>query len=217
MDKYLMEWLKVVDGIKNDNTYKAAWGKAIIECILKGDMTRTKTHYIIEEYFIVQKVLKYYWNMNIFFDIHQDDYLVVERIVAEMAVKYNKRRKITKVWYNKVENFMKRDPEAFEKIIRKLITTVNKNVAFRFMNLGRNTYDLYELDQEKLHIRFTKEQVKTIKKNKVLLTDIINYRWIMFLEKFNKKQNLATSVFLLDKDNINIKKLEQYTNYMDLK
>lgn len=215
MDKYLMDWLKVIDGIKQDNTYKAAWGKAVIECILKGDMQRTRTHYIIEEYFIVQKVLKYYWNMNVFFGIHQDDYLVVERIIAEMAVKYNKRRKITRVWYNKAENFMKRTPVAFEKIIRKLITTVNKNVAYRFMNVGRKKYDLYELDVKKLHIKLTHQQVKTIKKNKVLLNDLINYRWIMFLENFNDNPHLALSVFLLDKDNIHAKKLEQYTSFID--
>ena len=33
MDKYILDWLKVIDGIKNDNTYKASWGKAIIECL----------------------------------------------------------------------------------------------------------------------------------------------------------------------------------------
>lgn len=215
MDKYILDWLKVIDGIKNDNTYKASWGKAIVECVLKGEMQKTKNGYIIEEYFIVQKVLKYYWNMNVFFDIHQDNYLVVERIVSEISAKYNKRRKITRVWYNKAENFLKRNPEMFEKYIHKIIRTVNKNVAFRFMNLGRKTFDLYELDVEKLQISFTKEQVKSIKKNKVLLNDLINFRWVMFLEKFNQKKNLATKVFLLGQDNIQSKKIENFTEYID--
>lgn len=215
MEKYLLDWLKVIDGIKNDNTYKAAWGKAIIECISKKEFEKRKGYYIIEEYFIVQKLLKYYWNMNVFFNVHQDDYLVVEKIISEISASYNKRRKVTRVWYKKAELFLKTKPILFEKYIHKMITTVNKNVAFRFMNFGRKSFDLYELDLTNLQLKFTKEQIQTIKKNKTLLTDLINYRWLMFLDKFNDEPHLPRIISLISEDNIHSKKLEEDTKFID--
>jgi hypothetical protein len=31
MNPYIEMWLKVIDGMNNDNTYKLAWGRAIVE------------------------------------------------------------------------------------------------------------------------------------------------------------------------------------------
>lgn len=31
MDPYIELWLEVIDGMSNDNTYKLAWGRAIVE------------------------------------------------------------------------------------------------------------------------------------------------------------------------------------------
>ena len=64
MEKYLSNWITIIDGIKNDNTYKASWGRAIIECILKEEYEIVDEEVIVEEYIIVQKILKYYWNLN---------------------------------------------------------------------------------------------------------------------------------------------------------
>jgi hypothetical protein len=33
MEEYLSNWLKIIEEMKNDNTYKTAWGKGIGESI----------------------------------------------------------------------------------------------------------------------------------------------------------------------------------------
>lgn len=214
MEKYLKDWITVIDGIKNDNTYKASWGKAIIECVLKGEFEERNDYVIIEEYFIVQKVLKYYWNMNVFFNVNQGDYLVVEKIVQEIQKEYAKRHRKTRVWYKVIESYLKGNQLVFERYIRRLMITVNKNVAYRFLNAGRKKIKLYTLDTQNKQIRLTMDQIDIIKKYSVLLNDLINYKWIMFLEHFNVDKHLAKSIYLVDKNNIRAKKLKSYTEFL---
>jgi len=215
MEKYLNDWIKVIEGIKNDNTYKASWGKAIIECIMKKEYQEIDGTIVIEEYFLVQKLLKYYWNLNVFFDVNQGDYLYVEKLVAEIKEKYEKRRKTSKRWYSAIETYLKGNQLSFEKQLSKLISTVNKNVAYRFLNTGRRKVKLYTLDMTNKQLRFKPEHVEMIMKYSVLLNELINYKWIMFLENFNDTRHLAKKVYLVDKDNITAKKLEQYTSFLN--
>ena len=84
MDKYLTDWISIIDGMKNDNTYKASWGKAIIESLLERDYTIVKGKIIVEEYFIVKRIMKYYWNLNSYFGLTQGRFLVVEKIIEDM-------------------------------------------------------------------------------------------------------------------------------------
>jgi len=81
MDKYLTDWIAIIDSMKNDNTYKASWGKAIIESLLEKDYTTVKGKIIVEEYFIVKRIMKYYWNLNSYFGLTQGRFLVVEKII----------------------------------------------------------------------------------------------------------------------------------------
>ncbi len=214
MEKYLNDWITVIESIKNDNTYKASWGKAIIECVLKGEFEVREDYVIIEEYFIVQKVLKYYWNMNIFFGVNQGDYLVVEKVVDEIHKQYKKRSKKTRVWYNVIETYLKGNQLMFERIIRRLMITMNKNVAYRFLNAGRKKMKLYVLDLQNKQIRLKQEHIEIIQKYSVLLNDLINYKWIMFLEHYNVDKHLAKSIYLIDKKNIRAKKLKSYTEFL---
>ena len=33
MDEYINKWITVIENMHNDNTYKLAWGRAILECV----------------------------------------------------------------------------------------------------------------------------------------------------------------------------------------
>ena len=35
MNSYIKQWLEIIENMNNDNTYKLAWGRAIIELCLK--------------------------------------------------------------------------------------------------------------------------------------------------------------------------------------
>lgn len=215
MEKYLNDWIKVIEGIKNDNTYKASWGKAIIECVLKKEYQIIDGEIIIEEYFLVQKLLKYYWNLNVYFDVNQGDYLFVEKLVTQIQNRLSKKRNYSEMWYTDVEGYLKGHQLWFERQISKLIATVNKNVAHRFLNVGRRKVKLYVLDLHNKQIRFSEEQVDLIRKYSVLLNELINYKWIMFLENFNETKHLAKKVYLADKDDLSLKKLEPFTSFIE--
>lgn len=68
MDKYLENWLRVIEEMKNDNTYKVSWGKAIMECINFGEYESINHDIvIIKEEALAKKMIKYYWNQSFFF------------------------------------------------------------------------------------------------------------------------------------------------------
>ena len=35
MSDYIRQWLMIIENMNNDNTYKLAWGRAILECIVE--------------------------------------------------------------------------------------------------------------------------------------------------------------------------------------
>lgn len=214
MEKYISEWISVIKRLKNDNTYKASWGKAILECIMKKEYEEIDGEIIIEEYFIVQKILKYYWNLNVYFHIRQGDFLIVEKMTTEIHEDYLKRHKNGKIWYDKAERFMKRDQVKYEKDISKLLRIVNDNVAHRFLNVGRKKIKLYRLDKRKKCLVFTMEQIDLIQKYFNILNDLINYRWAMYLEIFNRTDHLIRKIVLVSEDNYNTKKLNYYKQYL---
>lgn len=60
MNDYLNLWLKIIETMNNDNTYKLAWGKALIEIITENTYHSYEIKIHFEE--IAYKMLKYYWN-----------------------------------------------------------------------------------------------------------------------------------------------------------
>ena len=44
--KYIGDWLRIIESMKNDNTYKLAWGRALVECVYY-DRCETKDNKVI--------------------------------------------------------------------------------------------------------------------------------------------------------------------------
>ena len=147
---------------------------------------RIENKIVLEEYFIVEKILKYYWNLNNYFGINQGKYLVVEKITEELYSDYYQSHSSDRhVLYGTAENFVKRDSIKYERNLGKLLKVVNDNVAFRFLKYKKRALSLYEVDFERKSLIFTKEQVALIKNNKSMLLDLIHYKWALNFEKFN--------------------------------
>ena len=66
MDKYLANFFNVIRNCSVDNTYKMAWGKALVE-ISCENINKEK----IKLSQIAIKIFKYYWNQTIYFDLIQ--------------------------------------------------------------------------------------------------------------------------------------------------
>jgi len=195
MEKYLSNWLTIIDGIKNDNTYKASWGRAIIECIVNNEYEQINDEVIVEEYFIVQKILKYYWNLNCFFNVTQGDFLVIEKITREISNDfYEKKKHHNPVWYNEMETYIKRRQIKYEKIINHIMKIVNRNIAYRFLNNRGEKINLYQLDIKTKSLRFEKSDIEIIKQYSTLLIDLINSKWTLYLENYNNSPYLLRKV-----------------------
>lgn len=69
MSEYIKLWLEIIENMNNDNTYKLAWGRALLELIL--EIEHVKDDNIISFNDIAKKMLKYYWNQIYFFNLKQ--------------------------------------------------------------------------------------------------------------------------------------------------
>ena len=87
------------------NTYKMAWAKALVE--IACERTESKEFTTIELKEMAEKILKYYWNQTIFFDLIQGSNLKEIPLILQHV------KELIKQYYN-VKG--ERKPERFERI-----------------------------------------------------------------------------------------------------
>ena len=69
MTDYINLWLDIIENMNNENTYKLAWGRALIEIIYES---KDENHDLVIPFVqIAEKMLKYYWNQTYFFNLKQ--------------------------------------------------------------------------------------------------------------------------------------------------
>ena len=193
---YINNFITIIQEIENDNTYKTAWAKALLECINNEEYEIQEDLYVIYHYELVQKIMKYYWNQISFFHLDQGPSSVLEARIEEIEQDFIQNTNINyPVWYDKIESFLKRNPVRFERQIKKFITIFNKGVAAKFEKVNSKVkFDVYELDTKFKCVKFTKEQIELLKENTFILEDIINYKWAKILEEHNKAPNIIRKV-----------------------
>ena len=70
ISKYINDWLDIIENMNNDNTYKLAWGRALLECISFDkcyEENGMKVFIKFED--IAEYMIKYYWNQMFFFNL----------------------------------------------------------------------------------------------------------------------------------------------------
>lgn len=195
MDKYFHDFVKVIEDIEHDNTYKTAWARAIIECVINKEFEEEGDSIILNEYNLVQKLMKYYWNLIVFFDLSQGPSKLLDTRIEEIREEFYSSSRISyPVWYDKIEAYLKRNPVRMERQIKKFITLVNKGVAAKFEKVDHDKLEIYDLDTKQKCLRFTKEQINSINRNSTTLTRVVDYKWALLLEEYNKSSNLIKKV-----------------------
>ena len=58
MNKYIQDWLEIIENMNNDNTYKLAWGRAIIEIAMSLKIVEENN--LIKFEMIAYKMIKYF-------------------------------------------------------------------------------------------------------------------------------------------------------------
>lgn len=193
--EYVQHFLQVIDSIEHDNTYKLAFARAVLECIEAEETETTEDGIAIYQYNLVQKVIRYYWNLIDFFGLSQGPSSVLESRIQEIHDEFYTHTTVTyKVWYDKIESFLKRNPVRFERQVKKFITIFTKGVAAKFKVHRKDKLELFELDLQLKRLVFTKEAVASLLAQEELIHHMIDYKWAMLIEEYNKAPNVIRKV-----------------------
>jgi len=197
MNPYINLWLNVIDGMQNDNTYKLAWGRALIECCHNIDIPESNEVIIhfdqISEYF-----LKYYWNQTYFFKLYQGPARskpVVQRITEELIDYYETSvQSNIPVWFDIAKSVFNQDKPFYLRKIHEISNALKKDVCWRFLIINNEEIPLYVLDKKRKTVVFKTDDFIVLKDYSFVLSQLLNYRWAQLLEKFNQSPRIALKV-----------------------
>ncbi len=195
MTDYIKLWLEFIENMNNDNTYKLAWGRAILEMAVELNNVYENNIFSFQD--IAKKMLKYYWNQIYFFHLKQSPSkkpVIVQE--TEKCIEYvsQLRESHIPIWFDKAEVYLKENNVYYQKVLRKIATILTHDVSWRFKNVNGKILDIYYLDKLKKEIHFTKDAIYDLKEYAFVLSQLLNYRWAQLLEKFNSSPKIALKV-----------------------
>lgn len=196
MDKYIKQWFDILNGMSNDNTYKLAWGRAIIECVSSNEGIEIELNYRISFDSIAKNMLKYYWNQTFFFNLKQSASYkhlpIVVQLTNELIDMYKEKISNIPVWFDKAISNI--DSKTVDKTIKKISNVLKVDVSWRFMILDKETLSIYQLNKKQKYIEMTLEQSNALKAYNEILTQLFNYKWAQLLEKYNTQPRIVSKV-----------------------
>ena len=211
MNDYINLWLKIIETMNNDNTYKLAWGKALIEILTEN----TDDSNIIEISFrdIAYKMLKYYWNQIFFFNLEQ--FCGKRRVIVQEIEKCINRYieiKHSNVpeWFGYADTVLKKDIHFYNQTINRIAKALKPDVSWRFLKSGDCDLPLYQLDRKKMTVIFSRTQTEEVKEYASILAQLLNFRWAELLEKFNNSPRIVSKVKGISQEKIKRNSLEKF-------
>jgi hypothetical protein len=205
MDDYTNKWLIILDEMNNDNTYKLAWGRAIIEiCTDKRIDNESGEDIKITFKQIGKKMLKYYWNQLFYFNLKQSAVKTdirepkIVQYTKSLIEEYKRIFDATKPeWFNKVFPSGNKELNVFyNKVVeRNIPTTLMQDVCWRFPKVNStNDIGVYILNRKEKYITIKASDAKQLKENNLVLTQLFNYKWSLLLEKYNYSPKIGHKV-----------------------
>lgn len=217
LPNYIRDWLQIIEEMNNDNTYKLAWGRAIIECNIEETYEERNNIRIIKFDDISLKMLKYYWNQCFYFNLKQSPYEdkkpVIQSITEELINIYKEYSYTTiPVWFNVAYDFfINKRKELFLNRIKKISNVLHQNVSYRFLNVNNKKLEVYNYSKDVGSlITLSKEQSELLKDYGVIISQLLNYKWVQLLEKYNYAPKIASKVKGLSESKIRRSSLTKY-------
>lgn len=218
--EYINNWFRVIESMKNENTYKLAWGRAIVECIYHEQYVENLNGKVVVSLMDISKcMLKYYWNQIFFFNLKQSPSRVdnrqpkVVQYTNELIERYKEKTGSTiPVWFDKAED--KIEKKIIFKIINKISNVLPNDVSWRFKEINKKEIPLYKYDNigRSNEVLFDKEHVELIKEYAVIISKLLNYKWSQLLEKFNYAPKIANKVNSISDAKLKRESLAKYKN-----
>ena len=206
MDQYIKDLTYVIQNGEMENTYKMVWIRSIVEtCLLDPNVQEIQFDHLSK------LIFGYYWNQTIYFDLEQSPNPlkrpVIYQIVKEEISEYRHKNGKQPVWFSEAEN-------SVSIPVSKISTILSKDVCWRFPKVGKENFDLYDLDIKNRTIILHRTDL--IREYANVLFDVINYRWTQKLEEFNHSPRISQKVRGTDRENIRRKSLAKFRKYLDL-
>ncbi|MDA9949806.1 hypothetical protein N9C16_10565 [Paracoccaceae bacterium] len=206
MEQYIKDLTYVIQNGEMENTYKMVWVRSIVEtCVLDPNVQEIQFDHLSK------LIFGYYWNQTIYFDLEQSPNPlkrpVIYQIVKEEISEYRHKNGKQPVWFSGAEN-------SVSIPVSKISTILSKDVCWRFPKVGKENFDLYDLDIKNLTIILHRTDL--IREYANVLFDVINYRWTQKLEEFNHSPRISQKVRGTDRENIRRKSLAKFRKYLDL-
>lgn len=212
--EYIDDWLTIIEQMNNDNTYKLAWGRAIIECVKFDNYEVSKEDAIIKFEDIAKCIIKYYWNQLFFFNLKQSPYKDKVPVICTDVSKLIDRWKENKqtnipVWYNE-KDVLNNDKELFDRVLKHIVKTLHENVSWRFKNITGGTKEIYKYSKNVDTIILSIEDVNNLKDYSIIISKLLNFKWTQLLEKFNFQPKIASKVSGISENKIRRNNLSKY-------
>ena len=214
MTDYIKHWIDVIENMNNENTYKLAWGRAILELVVEKN---TSGEMLIQFEQIAHKMLKYYWNQIFFFNLKQSPQrkpVIVQETEKCIELVNSQRGNNAPIWFDKAEHILQKEDVFYQKEIRKIATTLGYDVSWRFLKANNQVYNLYLLDRKVKTVYLPKHAVSDLKEYAFVLSQLLNYRWAQLLEKFNNSPRIALKVKGISDERIRRHSLKKYKDIL---
>lgn len=214
MTDYIKHWIDVIENMNNENTYKLAWGRAILELVVEKN---TPGEMLIHFEQIAHKMLKYYWNQIFFFNLKQSPQkkpIIVQETEKCIELVNSKRDNNAPIWFDKAEHILQKEDVFYQKEIRKIATTLGYDVSWRFLKANNQEYNLYLLDKKAKTVYLSQHDVSDLKEYAFVLSQLLNYRWAQLLEKFNNSPRIALKVKGISDEKIRRHSLKKYKDIL---
>jgi len=220
--EYIKKWLNIIEQMANTNTYKLAWGRAIIECIMDKSYTVILNKAVIKFKSIAYKIIKYYWNQTFFFNLRQSspldpDPVILQRIQNLIHFYIVRAETVLPAWFDVgIELLQSTEPQILEETIKKICVDLTKDVSYRFKYIQGQSLDIYEYDrfQKALEIKFSLDDISVITEYSTILTDLLNYKWAQLLEKYNTHPKIIEKTKSISNNKIRRKSLSAYKDQL---
>ncbi len=219
---YIKQWLQIIDEMQNDNTYKLAFGRALIENIVFENYEVNEDKVIIDFNDISKCMLKYYWNQIFYFNLKQSPYSNKEPVICKdtkcLIELYKSIVKTTiPKWYDEAMVVIQKfAPNKYKDIVSHISKTLHENVCWRFKIANNSEINIYDYESKVSKIVFNKDNALILAEYAVIISKLLNYKWTQLLEKFNYAPKIASKVNGISETKLRRNNLKKYKDALIL-
>ncbi len=221
--KYIEDWLNIIETMSNQNTYKLAWGRSIIEYVSLNEIDNNKEYFEYKLVDAAEIVLKYYWNQIFFFNLKQVPEKGKALIIEEVIKLIDKYKDITKsnypVWFQDGKDQLK-DTLEYKTALKKIAQLLKENPVKYFLNASlkesnkKEEINIYIRDNSNNRILIRTEDALILKEYGIIIAKLLNFKWTQLLEKYNFVPMLSNKVSAISNGKIDRNNLKKYKDQL---